>query len=184
MFRANTLLWSTTLLLLSACSTSEPPAEQVLTQVSVKNSGVYTMHSPQRCYYQPTDEKVCSSTTKGGEIKSGMNESFFIRANEKVRIVLPYDFTERVAGNVYRTNCHILVELIPRVDIAYLIDAKIEASKGQPEKGFNCFVDVYEVHMEGNKKSEEAVTHIRYRSLGAGESRDTYINDYFWEISR
>jgi hypothetical protein len=168
---------------ISQCA-SEPPV-QIETKITVYNSGTISMQNPMACYYQETDIKKCTiidSTV--GKIASGQSQTFTIKANQKVRLIFPFDEIIKVSNVVYRPNCHILSDFFAFEEKNYFADAQIIANLSKPENGFNCALTMFEQNKSETSKAlmdENATNHIRYRVPRKDEIKEGYISNYNWQ---
>jgi|GEM_PF-6496338 len=176
-------------LLLSYCASSPPLQEYA--QLTISNTGSYALPSPQICYYQQEDKKSCNaidSTVK--QIPPKKNAQFKIKANHRVRLVLPFDSMLRTRGVVYRPNCHILIDFVPYPEKKYYANGQIISNANRPENGFNCSSqlfeqasDVKESNTANNLKIEmkDSSKHtIRYRIPRKNDFPADYISNYLW----
>lgn len=171
-------------ILISQCANKQED-KQAYSEITISNTGSYAMHSPQACYYGENDPQHCMAIDESiKEITPGKNHTFRIRANERVRIVFPFDAIQRSAGVVYRPNCHILVDFFAYKEKRYHANAEIRSPRSAPEKGFNCEVKIFEQGVNLTQKTEMSdtlATEIRYRVPRQGEIREGYISNYHWQ---
>ncbi len=168
---------------LSFCANQAVPVKE--TSLMIVNTGTYPMLSPEVCYYNETDPNQCEPINR--EIKNiaaGTGQEFTIRAEQRVRLVLPFDHIQRSRGVTYRPNCHILIDWVPSQSKHYVASGQITANLTRPENGFNCASAIHETGVDGSNKQalkEHALTNIRYRVPRRGEKPANYVDNYNWE---
>lgn len=170
-------------ILMSQCA-SKQESEQAYSDITLSNTGSYAMHSPLACYYGDNDPQHCVVIDESIEaINPGNSHTFKIKANQRIRLVFPFDAIQRSAGIVYRPNCHILLDFFAFKEKRYYANAEIRSPRSAPEKGFNCDVKVFEQGMDTSTKTEmtEVLSKIRYRVPRQGETREGYISNYHWQ---
>ena len=169
---------------LTSCASKPAPTPE-LTEITVYNTGTFPMRPPQVCYYQEHDPKTCTAIEMSTEkLFAGQNYNFFIKANQKIRIVFPFDETHRASGVMYRPNCHILVDFYAYKEKRYHAEAQIQSQYSDPKKGFNCGVKVFEENLGSSQRIEmndTLTSKIRYRVPQKGEVREGYISNYNWQ---
>lgn len=171
---------------------SELPAPK-LTNITIHNTGTFPMHSPMACYYLSEDPKQCMVIDElTTSIAPGKSQNFAVKANQKVRLIFPFDFIHKGNGTVYRPNCHILADFFAYEEKHYIAEAQIIANLSKLENGFNCSLKMFEQsnntskteNNESRKKiamEENATKHIRYRVPRRGEVKPGYVSNYDWQ---
>ena len=156
-----------------------------LTEITIFNTGSYEMLSPLACYYENTTLKECvviDSTAK--TIQPNSNYNFFIQANQKIRLVFPFDTIHKSLGVMYRPNCHILADFFSDKEKRYIAKAQITTNLSEPENGFNCGLEVFEQNLGETiqtNMNDNLTKHSRYRVPRSGEVIKGYISNYHWQ---